>query len=73
VLKESLGKPTAGMKTQQGTRFDKVLKAARTLDCRGLLCPMPIIKIAQAIREIQIGQILELFADAPNSQADIEA
>ncbi len=49
------------------------LRADRTLDCRGLLCPMPIIQIAQAIREIQIGQILEMLADDPGSKADMEA
>lgn len=50
-----------------------MLKAYRTLDCRGLLCPMPIIRIAQAIREIQIGQILEMLAGDPGSKADMEA
>lgn len=34
---------------------------------------MPIIKIAQAIRETPLGQILEMLADDPGSKADMEA
>ena len=34
---------------------------------------MPIIQIAQAIREVQIGQILEMMADDPGSKADMQA
>lgn len=49
------------------------LKADRTLDCKGLLCPMPLIKVSKAIKEIQVGQILEVLATDPGSQPDIQA
>ncbi|MFQ5886355.1 MAG: sulfurtransferase TusA family protein [Anaerolineae bacterium] len=45
----------------------------RTLDCRGLLCPMPIIRISNAIRELEVGQVLEMVATDPGSKADMEA
>lgn len=45
----------------------------RTLDCRGLLCPMPIIKISKAIRALEVGQILEMLATDPGSKADMLA
>ena len=45
----------------------------KSLDCTGLLCPMPVMKTNQAIRELPVGQILELIASDPGAMADIEA
>ncbi|MBC8186125.1 sulfurtransferase TusA family protein [candidate division KSB1 bacterium] len=39
------------------------MKADVSVDCLGLFCPMPIIKTAEAIKEIEIGQVLEVVAD----------
>jgi len=39
------------------------MKADSTIDCLGLYCPMPIIKTAEKIKEIEPGQILEIVAD----------
>ena len=36
------------------------MKADVKLDCFGLLCPMPIIRTAQKIKEIKIGEVLEV-------------
>lgn len=44
-----------------------------TLDCKQLNCPMPIVKIAKAIRTMDTGQTLEVTATDPAFQADIEA
>ena len=49
------------------------VKADRLLDCRGLLCPMPVIRTRQAIDDLSVGQVLELVATDPGSKADIEA
>jgi TusA-related sulfurtransferase len=38
------------------------MKADHTLDCYGLLCPMPIIRTAQMIKRMQIGEILEVLS-----------
>ncbi|MBI2817695.1 MAG: sulfurtransferase TusA family protein [Acidobacteria bacterium] len=45
----------------------------RTLDCTGLTCPMPIMKTTHAIRELRVGQVLEMIASDPGSMADMEA
>jgi tRNA 2-thiouridine synthesizing protein A len=45
----------------------------KTLDLEGLLCPMPVIKIAKAIKEVQPGEIIEAFATDPGVMADIPA
>ncbi len=48
-------------------RIDKVL------DLKGLLCPMPIVKMSKAIKEVQIGQLVEAYATDPGVMADIPA
>lgn len=48
-------------------------KADRTVDYRGLFCPMPIVKVSKAIQEIEVGQVLEMWADDPGSKPDMEA
>jgi TusA-related sulfurtransferase len=49
------------------------VKADRVLDCRELLCPMPVIRTRQAMDELSAGQVLEMIATDPGSRADIEA
>ena len=44
-----------------------------TVDARGLSCPMPIVKTAQAIRVLPSGALLELLATDPGSVRDVEA
>jgi tRNA 2-thiouridine synthesizing protein A len=45
----------------------------RVLDCKGLICPMPIVKTAKAVKELQVGQSLLMIADDPGAKPDIEA
>ncbi len=47
--------------------------ADQRLDCQGLLCPMPVIKIAKAIKTLQVGQVLEMLATDPGAKPDMEA
>ena len=49
------------------------ITAAKVLDLKGLLCPIPVIKMAKAIKEIQVGEILEAYASDPGVMADIPA
>jgi tRNA 2-thiouridine synthesizing protein A len=44
-----------------------------TLDCFGLLCPMPIIKIAEKIKDLAPGQILEISATDEGIRTDLPA
>lgn len=39
------------------------MKAHATIDCLGLYCPMPIIKTAEKIKELAVGQILEVISN----------
>ena len=49
------------------------LQIVQTLDARGLNCPMPIVKTAQAIKTIESGQLLEVLATDPGSVKDFAA
>jgi tRNA 2-thiouridine synthesizing protein A len=49
------------------------ITVAQTLDARGLLCPMPIVKAAKAIRTVGVGEILKVTATDRGSLADFPA
>lgn len=44
-----------------------------SLDAVGLYCPMPIVKTSKAIKEIEVGQILEVIADDEGIKEDMPA
>lgn len=44
-----------------------------TLDLKGLLCPLPVVKIAQAIKAVNVGDVVEAMATDPGVLADIPA
>ncbi len=46
---------------------------AKTLDTKGLLCPVPVLKTSAAIKEIQVGELLEVLATDPGSKPDLAA
>lgn len=45
----------------------------QVLDCKGMQCPLPVIKTAQAIKGIEPGQVLELLATDPGVEPDMHA
>jgi tRNA 2-thiouridine synthesizing protein A len=51
----------------------RLLSADRILDCLGLFCPMPIVKTREALREMAVGQVLEMLSDDPASDADMRS
>jgi tRNA 2-thiouridine synthesizing protein A len=46
---------------------------ASRVDARGLSCPMPIVRTAQAIKTLTSGAILEVLATDPGSTKDFAA
>lgn len=44
-----------------------------TLDCRGMLCPLPVIKLAQAFPALPVGDSIAVLADDPAAATDIPA
>lgn len=47
--------------------------ADQQVDARGLNCPMPIVKTAQAVKVMASGQTLEVLATDPGSVKDFAA
>lgn len=49
------------------------IKPALTIDVRGQMCPMPVLKTREAIQRVNIGEIVEVIATDPASKPDIES
>lgn len=47
--------------------------ADKTLDAKGLNCPLPILKAKKSISEIPVGGTLEVLATDPGAVADFQA
>jgi len=45
----------------------------KLLDCRGLLCPMPVVKVAREMKALQPGQVLKMLATDRGACTDIPA
>lgn len=45
----------------------------KTLDMKGFACPLPIARTAQAIRELAVGDLLEVLTTDPGSVPDFAA
>ena len=44
-----------------------------TLDCVGLYCPEPVFRTRLELDKLDIGDILEVYADDPASEEDIKS
>jgi tRNA 2-thiouridine synthesizing protein A len=44
-----------------------------TVDAKGLSCPMPIVKTAQAVKGVPAGELVEVLATDPGSVKDFAA
>ena len=49
------------------------MQADDTLDCMGLYCPMPIVKTAQKMKQLEKGRVLEIVADDKGIKQDMPA
>jgi len=49
------------------------MKADHSLDCVGLYCPMPIVKTSEKIKELKMGEVLEVVADDKGIKQDMPA
>lgn len=60
-----------GAQTALATETDDEI--SEKLDCMGTPCPLPIVHIAETMRRLRPGQILEVWADDEGAKADISA
>lgn len=60
--------------TAQGVRRDAGTSGEDVaLDCRGLLCPLPVYQASQAVNQLAPGQVLRVECTDPGSLADFPA
>jgi tRNA 2-thiouridine synthesizing protein A len=50
-----------------------LVEISNKVDARGLSCPMPIVRTAQAIKSMATGELLEVLATDPGSLKDFAA
>jgi tRNA 2-thiouridine synthesizing protein A len=43
------------------------------LDCRGMLCPLPVIELAKRYAEVPVGGLVAVLADDVAARTDIPA
>ena len=49
------------------------IQADQVLDCKGLSCPLPVVKTKKTIDGMQAGQVLLMHATDPGSANDMTA
>ncbi|MCD6378867.1 MAG: sulfurtransferase TusA family protein [Candidatus Zixiibacteriota bacterium] len=48
------------------------VKIDETLDVKGLTCPMPIMKLAKAMKALESGKVLEMLGTDPGTKTDLQ-
>ena len=48
-------------------------KVEKSMDLKGLPCPMPVVKVSKGIKEVEIGQVIEAVTTDPGSLTDFPA
>jgi len=49
------------------------MEATKSLDCKGLNCPMPIVKTKKALESMNPGEVLRIEATDKGSKSDMAA
>lgn len=49
------------------------MNISKTLDAKGLACPMPVVRTRNSMKELETGEILEIHATDKGSVADLTA
>jgi len=49
------------------------ITVVQTLDVKGLSCPLPIVKTAQAVKLLGSGDVIEVLATDPGAVPDFDA
>lgn len=53
--------------------MSEAIKADKVMDLKGLPCPMPVVKISKGIKDVQVGQVIEVHTTDPGSLTDFPA
>ena len=53
--------------------MSETINADKELDCRGLSCPLPVLKTKNAINALSAGQVIRVITTDAGSQSDMPA
>lgn len=53
--------------------MNEPIETVKSLDLTGLACPMPIVKVSKAIKEVNPGEIIDALTSDPGALTDFPA
>jgi TusA-related sulfurtransferase len=53
--------------------MSEAIQADKVMDLKGLPCPMPVVKVSQGIKDVEVGQVIEVLTTDPGSLTDFPA
>ncbi|MGQ9629091.1 MAG: sulfurtransferase TusA family protein [bacterium] len=51
----------------------RTIEVASTVDAKGFLCPLPVVKLKLELERVELNQIVEILADDPGILKDLPA
>ena len=67
------GYATTRSRCVPGLGYDSAGITRHLLDCKGLKCPMPIVRLGMLARDLAAGAQIDIEADDPAFRADLSA
>lgn len=52
--------------------MSKELAVAQSIDLKGEVCPVPVIKVRDKLKEMKPGEVLEVVCDCPPSKKNLQ-
>jgi TusA-related sulfurtransferase len=49
------------------------IKIDKSMDLKGMPCPMPVVKVSKGIKEVEVGQVIEAITNDPGALSDFPA
>lgn len=49
------------------------VKVVKTMDLKGMPCPMPVVKVSKGIKEVAVGEAIEALTTDPGALSDFPA
>jgi tRNA 2-thiouridine synthesizing protein A len=50
-----------------------MIHPALELDCRGMVCPQPVIELARRIGDVEVGEVVAVVANDAAARVDVAA
>lgn len=49
------------------------IQIEKTMDLKGMPCPMPVVKVSKGIKEVEVGSVIEAITTDPGALSDFPA